>query len=150
MLSAGDWAASSVGSCFSGRLTSAGFHDSRLNRKQRSFTCVFTAHVTGVLRVLTNESAGWRRTNKSLSSYITQHFGFYWDPFPKIFQNKKLLGLLKEKPFVRWKVRDSWRSLFTCRIKGYPDQKVLLNKHGINVRVFLGFLVLTHVESSFV
>lgn len=39
--------------------------------------------------------------------------------------------------------------LFTYRMKGYPDQKVLLYKHGINarVRIFLEFLVLTHAES---
>lgn len=147
MLSAGDWAACLVDSCFSGRLTSAGFYDSRLNRKQRSFTCVFPAHLTRVPRLLTNESAGWRWKNKRLLRCITQHFGFCWDPFPKLFQ---LLGLLKEKPSARWKVRDSLRSLFTYRMKGYPDPKVLLNKHGVNVRVFLEFLVLTHAKSPYV
>lgn len=85
--------------------------------------------------------------NNRLLRCITQHFGFCWDPFPKLFQ---LLGLLKEKPSARWKVRDSLRSLFTYRMKGYPDPKVLLNKHGVNVRVFLEFLVLTHAKSPYV
>lgn len=137
-------AASPVDSCFSGRLTLMGFHESRLKNTKEASRVILPAfrQEFPVLGWVSQPAGG-----KKDCSYVTHHLGFCWHLFSEIIV---ILGVifLRKKPSFGWKVLGFFLpSLFTCRMKGILTKKVLLNKHRINVRVFLGFIILTHAES---